>query len=152
MYGISTWNDLLRFTFGEINREQNKYVGKEGLERAINELKEFKTKNNRLPKKKDKEMNGIVDAIRRYQWLAFGIKTWNDLLVFVFNKVNKNWNGNNQMNPTYIPRIQIAINELKRENKRISKTAIAKKAKISRNTIRRYPELLRIINEASAKN
>ena len=81
---------MLKVTFGEINREQNKYVDIAGFQRALKDLKEYERMNNRLPKMKDKGMRGITEAIYRGEWLAFGIKNWNDLLRFTFNKVNRN--------------------------------------------------------------
>ncbi|MHA1438986.1 MAG: hypothetical protein ACTSPD_15550 [Promethearchaeota archaeon] len=51
--GILTWNDLLYYAFGKINKERNKYKGKKGLDRAIKELKEFKIKHGKKPTTKD---------------------------------------------------------------------------------------------------
>ena len=43
-YGIINWNDLLLYTFGEIELSKNKYEGKKGLENVVIILKEFKKK------------------------------------------------------------------------------------------------------------
>jgi hypothetical protein len=88
-FGIKTWNDLLRNTFGEINTENGKYCGEQGLNRVITELQDFKIKHSRLPTvSRDKEMRRIYDAIRRGEWTFDGIKTWNDLLRKTFGEVN----------------------------------------------------------------
>jgi len=38
-YGIDSWNDMLSHVFDDINSESRKYVGSDGLELVINELK-----------------------------------------------------------------------------------------------------------------
>ncbi len=91
-YNINSWNDLLMHTFGEIYIETNKYKGKLGLKRAIQELKEFKIKYGRIPIIKDKGMGGIVNAILREEWKGFEINSWNDLLITTFKELNKEKN------------------------------------------------------------
>lgn len=78
--------------FGEIHIEKNKYINKEGLERAIKELKEFERKNNKKPVLKDLGMGGIVNAILRGEWKYYGITSWNDLLKIVFGEIVKEKN------------------------------------------------------------
>lgn len=84
-FGIKSWNDLLRFVFGEIHIELNKYVGKKDLDRAIREMLKFREKNGKNPTSKTDGFKGIYDAARRGQWKEFGITSWNDLLEKVFN-------------------------------------------------------------------
>lgn len=92
IYGIHTWNDLLRSVFGKIYYEKNKHLGKQGLEKAIQKCVDFKKTHNRLPKLRDKEMISISNAITRGMWREFGINTWNDLLNSVFGEINKDIN------------------------------------------------------------
>lgn len=87
-FGIETWNDLLKKTFGEVNKENGIYIGEQGLEHAIAKLQAFKAENSRLPKSSDNGMSGIEDAISRGEWVSFGIKRWNDLLRKTFGEVN----------------------------------------------------------------
>jgi len=88
-FGVKKWNDLLRKTFGEINTQMGVYIGQQGLEMAIAELREFKVKHGRLPKSHETGTGGIIDAIVRGEWFSFGIRNWNDLLRKTFGKVNK---------------------------------------------------------------
>ncbi len=90
-FRIKKWNDLLRKTFGEVNQEMGIYTGEQGLERAMAELRAFKTEHGRLSINQDKEMGSIRGAIRRKEWVSFGIKRWNDLLRKTFEKVNSEW-------------------------------------------------------------
>jgi len=150
---IRNWSDLLEYIFNENNQKVKKYEGKKGLELAVSKLREFKQKNKRLPLLKDRGMGGIRTAINRRQWIKFGIETWNDLLLRVFNEVNKHLiRVVKKMDPTYIPRIKAAIEEIKREKKRLTKSEVAKRARISRITIDRYPKLMKIINNAIESN
>lgn len=87
-FGIETWNDLLKKTFGEVNKENGIYIGEQGLEHAMAKLRAFKVENGRLPRCNDKERGGIEDAIRRGEWASFGIMKWNDLLRKTFGEVN----------------------------------------------------------------
>jgi len=87
-FGINKWNDLLSKVFGEVNLIQNVYISKQGLQRAISELKEFYKKNKRLPTTYDKGMGGILRAIKRGEWQNWGIIKWNDILDRTFGQVN----------------------------------------------------------------
>jgi len=40
-FGIDVWNDLMKYTFGEVNLEHNVYEGIEGFNKAKKELLEF---------------------------------------------------------------------------------------------------------------
>ena len=87
-FGIKSWNDLLNLVFGEIYYEKNKYKGRQGLDRAIQVLKNYKNENGRKPSRKNKGMGGISTAIRRGEWKDFNINSWNDLLILVFGEIN----------------------------------------------------------------
>jgi hypothetical protein len=88
-FGIYTWNDLLKKTFGKINHFVDKYIEKKGLDLAISELKEIKKRIGKIPHSKMKEVGGITSAIDRREWSKYGIHTWNDLLMKTFGKVNR---------------------------------------------------------------
>lgn len=83
-WGIKSWNDLTKLTFGEINRKQNFYTGKAGLERAQAELKLFEAKTGNLPRSTDPGMRGICGAVRRGAWKEQGIRSWKTLLEQTF--------------------------------------------------------------------
>ncbi|MFX0122462.1 MAG: hypothetical protein ACFFAE_02410 [Candidatus Hodarchaeota archaeon] len=63
-------------------------ANQEGLEKAITFLRSFCNTKGRLPKSTDKEMRAIKSGIARKRWVQFGIKTWNDLMIKSFNKIN----------------------------------------------------------------
>ncbi|MHA1148415.1 MAG: hypothetical protein ACTSR8_09230 [Promethearchaeota archaeon] len=89
IFGITSWNDLLMYIFGEIYIEKNKYFGKEGLDRAKQILMDFKKANKKLPIVNSKGMGGLVKAILRGEWKKYEIHSWNDLLYNTFGKINK---------------------------------------------------------------
>ncbi len=99
--GIRKWNDLLRRAFGIVNVEMGIYTGERGLQRAVSELWAFKASNGRLPKSGDKEMSGIREAIKREEWVPYGIQKWNDLLRKTFGTINKEWETNRK-NKNYL--------------------------------------------------
>lgn len=41
-FGITNWNELILYAFGELKISKNKYEGKKGLEDVLKILKEFK--------------------------------------------------------------------------------------------------------------
>ena len=87
-FNIKSWNDLLRATFGEINVEREIYTpDKEGLNRAIKELRKLRKKLEKLPAANDKKCSAIHRAIYRKKWTKFGINKWNDLMKMTFGKV-----------------------------------------------------------------
>jgi hypothetical protein len=98
-FGIRKWNDLLRRAFGCVNVEMGIYKGEQGLQRAVSELWAFKASNGRLPKSGDKQMSGIREAIKREEWVPFGIKKWNELLWKTFGTVNKKWGNKSRKQP-----------------------------------------------------
>ena len=89
-FEIITWNDFLKHTFHSVNQRKGVYIGKEGLIRAKNELKEFLAKNRRKPVTLDKEIAGILRAVKRGEWKEDGIQRWNELLIDTFKEVNLN--------------------------------------------------------------
>jgi len=83
-YGINNWTDLLSYALGETNMYKSIYHGKEGLERVAEKLRQFKVNNNKLPRTTDKEMNGIRKALYHGEWTEFNIKSWRELLDYIF--------------------------------------------------------------------
>lgn len=95
-FGIYTWNDLMKQTFGKVNAEHHIYDGIEGLQNAQQEMLEFERINNRIPNSQDKEMKPYFNAALRGIWKDLGIHSWNDLMKQTFGKVNvrkKLWIG-----------------------------------------------------------
>ena len=88
-FGYTSWNILLRETFGLVNLEYGKYEGKKGLEKAIEELLEFEREKKRLPVRRDKELWSVMSALDNGNWVKMGINTWNDILYKTFGRVNK---------------------------------------------------------------
>ncbi|MHA1168544.1 MAG: hypothetical protein ACTSRU_12025 [Candidatus Hodarchaeales archaeon] len=86
--GITSWNDLLMSTFGEVNRRKNVYKGIEGLNLALLELESFRIENSRIPRMIDKGMSGMYQAVNRGEWMDYGYFSWNDLLKSVFGRIN----------------------------------------------------------------
>ena len=83
---------MLRSVFGKINKEKNKYQGKEGLEKATQILKEFKKKFGKLPASNSKGIYTIYNNALDGVWSDFDIYSWNDLLKTVFGRINKERN------------------------------------------------------------
>jgi len=83
-WNIKGWNDLLLEIFGKVNKLQGIWVGRDGLNRAKENLTQFYTENGRIPKSNDKGMGGIVYACYKGKWKDFGIKSWKDLKNSVF--------------------------------------------------------------------
>jgi hypothetical protein len=89
-FGIYVWNDLLWDTFKQINHRKNVYKGEAGLDLTMREFQEFYTEHQRMPKLNDPGMVSIKVAINRGEWIALGIKEWNDLLLRTFGQVHRN--------------------------------------------------------------
>jgi len=85
-WGIKKWNDLIFLTFKQVTYERGKYIGKQGLERAIKEVQVFQKNNNRRPKTRDKGMSSILKVIQRKKWVTYGIKNWTDLIRLALDK------------------------------------------------------------------
>ena len=87
-FDINFWNDLFRVAFGVENVRRSKYRGEKGLNRAAQELIEFKIQHNKNPTTKDPEMGAIYAAIYRGVWKTFDINTWMDLFNYAFKREN----------------------------------------------------------------
>ena len=87
---IDNWDDLLYLAYKNLDIYPFKYMGKEGLECAIRELKDFRRRNKRLPIITD--MPDIFKMIRFNRWIEFGIENWNNLLQMVFGETNREHN------------------------------------------------------------
>lgn len=85
--GVSTWKYFIELTFNVTL--ENKYLGYNGLNTAINETKIFQEKNKRLPKWDDPEMSSIYYNIHNKTWEEFGILTFTDFIKHIFGKSNQ---------------------------------------------------------------
>ncbi|MDH5402051.1 MAG: hypothetical protein OEY49_06135 [Candidatus Heimdallarchaeota archaeon] len=88
-FNINRWNDLMRSVFGKVNVNTRRYMGKKGLEIAKYELREYHKRTGELPSHKNKEFVSIINAAHNERWKKFGIKSFNDLLMYVFGEVNR---------------------------------------------------------------
>jgi translation elongation factor EF-1beta len=90
-YGVSFWNDLFKIAFGvsNVRRKRSKYSGEEGLNRAVQDLRNFKIKYNKNPTTMDNEMRRIAGAIYRGVWKDLNIHSWMDLFNIAFYEENK---------------------------------------------------------------
>ncbi|MFX1283293.1 MAG: hypothetical protein ACFFB5_06540 [Promethearchaeota archaeon] len=88
-YVITSWNELLRAAFGDVNQEYGTYNGKEGLEVVEEKLRNFHREFDRIPTTRDNGMSQYLNIISRGIWKDFNIKSWNDLLKTIFGEVNK---------------------------------------------------------------
>lgn len=93
-FKIKTLNDLLKITFGSVEKNYGVFKGLTGLELAENRLIEFHRIHNRAPmfKDKNKGLSGVFKAVLRGEWASIGINTWNDLQRHVFGKVHSERN------------------------------------------------------------
>ncbi len=89
---ITSWNDLLRYTFGKINQGRDLYAGLKGLQRVQAELRAFKERTGRIPITRDRGMAAIKRAIHRGLWTDQGITCWNDLIARTFGTVKHRMN------------------------------------------------------------
>ncbi|KKL85435.1 hypothetical protein LCGC14_1954770 [marine sediment metagenome] len=69
--------------FEETYFEIHRYKGREGLEKAIQELKDFEKKYEKKPTSVSKGISGIYKVIQVGEWKEFGIITWDDLLYHI---------------------------------------------------------------------
>ena len=58
-----------------------------GLEKAIQELKDFKSKTGKIPLTKNEGMWSINYRIRKAEWKRYGVNTWYDLLQSAFGEI-----------------------------------------------------------------
>ena len=80
-FGIFTWNDLLESCRLDLNLEQKRWVGKEGLEKAKQEIQILASQLGRTPTQNDIP-KGLESAVYKGHWTKFGISTLTDLMVF----------------------------------------------------------------------
>jgi len=85
-WGIQKWNDLIRLTFNEVTYEHGKYLGKAGLDRAIQEIQVFHNKHGRQPKTRDQGMGSMQKAIQRKYWVEYSVNSWLDLIELAMKK------------------------------------------------------------------
>jgi hypothetical protein len=86
-HGIKTWKELLHEVlkgYQLIELERNTIQGKAGLDRACKHLQKTFDDMGRIPQVLDPGIKLIKHAIYRGAWIEFGIKTWPDLLRYVF--------------------------------------------------------------------
>jgi hypothetical protein len=94
--GIRTQNDLFFRTCGKrrkyearSNKEKRPrgfWTGKKGFENMIHELKTYHTDQHKLPTAKN--FPYVWDQCRNGRWKEFNINSWNNLLFYIFGKVN----------------------------------------------------------------
>ena len=118
-WGIKSWNDLLKQLFGKCNKENKIWYGKKGLERARLLLLNFYKEQNRLPYSTDEGMLSIINACIRKRWIEWGIESWNELMIYTFDrvknaKVNSKWLGKEGLN-----RAEYVLREFKEKESRI---------------------------------
>ena len=80
-FGINDWEDFVIFCGFKPEAKKGTWVGKQGLENAINKLEFFYEENSRIPTQQDVPA-GIIDHAMKGSWKEFGIESWNDLLKY----------------------------------------------------------------------
>ncbi|MHA1315231.1 MAG: hypothetical protein ACTSRB_15115 [Candidatus Helarchaeota archaeon] len=116
-YGINSWNELLLHVFKKINREANKYVGVNGLRRAIEEIKDIYKENEREPRKNDMALRSIAVLLSRGQFARIKVKSWKDLLILAF--------GEDQVIQWKNKKKKRKINKIKPDNESLFNEAIS---------------------------
>lgn len=97
--GIQSWDDLLDRCTIPLHKRRNinkrgLWDGKEGLELAKQKLREFHQKYNNLPT--CAQFPSISTCCCKGKWKSFGVSSWNDLLLDLFNETNQEqgkWTG-----------------------------------------------------------
>jgi hypothetical protein len=120
-------NEPLRQLIDDLNKE-TPHQYEEKVLKSIKELKE----------------NGIEASVKNVA-KEVGLRS---TYIYGEPKLARHFQIQRKINPTYILRIEAAINEIIGENKRLTKLEVAKRANISRNTLRKYPDLMLIIENA----
>jgi hypothetical protein len=83
-WGIKSWNNLLILEFGKTNRKYSIWVGKEGLQRAINKILDYYEETGKKPTRRSPGFGGVVKAIQRGYWTEYAINSWVFLLDRIF--------------------------------------------------------------------
>ncbi|MHA1147373.1 MAG: hypothetical protein ACTSR8_03940 [Promethearchaeota archaeon] len=91
-FGVNYWNDLFKIAFGvsNVRRKRSKYRGEEGLNKAVQDLRNFKIKYNKNPTTMDTEMRRITGAIYRGVWKELNVHSWMDLFNIAFYEEKNN--------------------------------------------------------------
>ncbi|MHA1147372.1 MAG: hypothetical protein ACTSR8_03935 [Promethearchaeota archaeon] len=132
--GINTWKDMIIYVFGEINSRWERYTGEKGLEYAVKKIREFKEKNQRVPRVKEKGLSGIKGAVYRGEWQSFDINNWNTLLLYAFGEINlsrKKYEG--KIGLEMVAKI---LKEFKKKNNKIPRTTDNEMSSIKKSLYR----------------
>ncbi len=95
-YGISSWNELLKYCGYEVHIEQGKWRGKEGLERAKRKIVEYRQKHEKNPTTLTKGFRSLSKCANSDYWKKYGVRNWGDLLDYCGlepNKLPTVWGG-----------------------------------------------------------
>ena len=92
-FGVMTWNDLLRHTFGTVNIDHAFSISAITFNFAKKELEDMHKKNSRLPRLSDSNLtNAIGKACIKGNFIDKDITSWNELLRMIFGVVNNDYN------------------------------------------------------------
>lgn len=83
-FNVSSWNDLLKDTFGRVNVIHGTWMGRVGLNRAKKSLIKYKKEHKKYPKENNRHFRGIKRALIGKYWIEFGIFTWDNLIQNIF--------------------------------------------------------------------
>ncbi|XEO79293.1 hypothetical protein WKT22_04337 [Candidatus Lokiarchaeum ossiferum] len=113
---IQNWEDLTFIASNFVGSpKRKKWRGKQGLDRAIHELKNYYKEIQKLPVAA--KFSSIEAAISKNYWKDYGICSWNDLLHHIFGKVNvskKIWTGKKG----FIHAVKVLLKASKNPNQR----------------------------------
>lgn len=126
--------DYSVFNYGA-NKHLNKLIKESRKNKyemeIVDAIKKLKDKNEDITVKKVSKMIGM-----------------SPITIYNQSKLSKHFNIKQKLNPTYIPRIKNAIEEIKQQSKHLTVSGILLQAKLSRSIVYKYEELKKIIDNA----
>ena len=111
---------MILHVFGEVKSRWEQFSGKEGLKNAVSKLRDFKDKNQRIPKAREKGLSGIKGAVYRGEWQNHGISNWNDLLLYAFGEVGLS--KNKYKGKKGLENVSKILKDFKKNNNKIPRT------------------------------
>ena len=111
---------MIIYVFGEVKSRWVQNTGVEGLKNALNKLKAFKEKNQRVPRVREKGLSGIKGAVYRGEWQSYGIRNWNDLLLYTSGEIDLS--KNKYKGKSGLEKVAETLREFKETNNKIPRT------------------------------
>ncbi len=110
-FGINDWPDFVRYCGFKPDTKRGTWKGKEGLERARDEIIKTRDKLGRTPKIEEIP-GGIYSALKQRRWKEFGVANWFELLDYCQvecpKRESRKWKGKEGLEKAKQKYIEIA--------------------------------------------